>query len=133
MNNEPIIAACGNDCSVCPRYNKEPYKKTTEELIQTAMLWKKLGYRDKVVSIEEISCNGCNVDNWCRYNIKKCTVEKGIDNCSSCTNYPCSTVKECFEITKSFEPRCREVCNQDEYETLKKAFFEKEINLKKDL
>ena len=29
----------------------------------------------------------------------------------------------------SFEPKCREVCTEDEYEHLKKAFFEKEKNL----
>jgi len=25
---EKIIAACGNDCAVCPRYNVPPYTKT---------------------------------------------------------------------------------------------------------
>ena len=29
---EKIIAACGNDCAVCPRYNVPPYTKTAEEL-----------------------------------------------------------------------------------------------------
>lgn len=27
---EKIIAACGNDCAVCPRYNVPPYTKTAE-------------------------------------------------------------------------------------------------------
>ena len=30
---EKIIAACGNDCSACPRYVKHPYEKTEAELI----------------------------------------------------------------------------------------------------
>lgn len=38
-------------------------------------------------------------------------------------------MRECFTVTKSFEPKCREVCTEMEYEQLKKAFFEKEINL----
>lgn len=29
--NKKIIVACGNDCSVCPRYIKEPYTKSDEE------------------------------------------------------------------------------------------------------
>ena len=33
--------------------------------------------------------------------------------------------------TASFEPKCREVCTEEEYKTLKKAFFEKDENLKK--
>ena len=39
-------------------------------------------------------------------------------------------MKECFEVTKSFEPQCRNVCTDEEYEKLRKAFFEKEKNLK---
>ena len=38
-------------------------------------------------------------------------------------------MKECFEVTASFEPKCRQACTEDEYEMLKKAFFEKEENL----
>ena len=40
-----IIAACGNDCSVCPRYTAHPYEKTPEQLRHTAELWKKNGVR----------------------------------------------------------------------------------------
>ena len=38
-------------------------------------------------------------------------------------------MKECFEVTKSFEPKCRQVCTDEEYNRLNKAFFEKEQNL----
>ena len=38
-------------------------------------------------------------------------------------------MKECFEVTRFFEPMCRQVCTEEEYEQLKKAFFEKEKNL----
>ena len=31
---------------------------------------------------------------------------------------------------ESLEPKCREVCTEAEYEQIKKAFFEKEENLK---
>ena len=58
-----IIAACGNDCSACPRYAAHPFEKTEEELHHTADL------------------------------------------------------------------KCREACTEEEYEQLKKAFFEKEKNL----
>ena len=32
-------------------------------------------------------------------------------------------------MTKTFEPMCRQVCTDDEYKRLEKAFFEKEKNL----
>ena len=90
----------------------------------------KIGYRDHIVTNEEISCTGCKPSNWCRYNVVKCCNDKGIDNCSLCKEYPCQNIKECFEITKSFEPMCKKLCTKEEYEQIKKAFFEKEKNLK---
>ena len=32
-------------------------------------------------------------------------------------------MKECFQVTKSFEPKCREVCTDEEYLQLKTAFY----------
>ena len=128
---EKLIAACGNDCAACPRYVKHPYEKTADELRHTAELWMKIGYRDHIVTNAEISCTGCKPENWCRYRVIKCCEDKGISACASCQEYPCGNIKECFEITKSFEPKCREVCTDDEYRQLKKAFFEKEKNLGK--
>ncbi len=126
---DKIIAACGNDCSVCPRYNKEPFAKSDKELSHTAELWYKIGYRDHIVSNDEISCQGCMEDNWCRYNVVKCVHEKNISNCGQCNDYPCANIKECFAVTQSFEPKCKEVCSKEECEIMKRAFFEKEQNL----
>ena len=125
-----IIAACGNDCSSCPRYNAPEFEKTPEQLHLTAVLWQKIGYRDHVVSNEEISCSGCKPENWCRYGIVKCAAEKGIANCGECTEYPCSRFHECLKVTASFEPACRKACSEEEYRIMSKAFFEKELNLK---
>lgn len=127
--SEKIIAACGNDCAACPRYVAHPYEKSEAELRRTAELWMKIGYRDHLVSNEEISCHGCKPENWCRYQVVKCCNEKGISICSECNEYPCDNIKECFKVTMDFEPMCRKVCTDDEYEILKTAFFEKEKNL----
>jgi hypothetical protein len=124
-----ILAACGNDCSVCPRYTAPPYEKPGEELQHTAELWMKIGYRDHVVTNDEIACSGCRPENRCRYRVIKCCAEKGIKTCAACPAYPCETMRECFAVTRSFEPKCREVCSDAEYEILNRAFFEKEQNL----
>lgn len=34
--SERTMAACGNDCSACPRYIKKPYFKTETELAHIA-------------------------------------------------------------------------------------------------
>ena len=125
---EKIIAACGNDCSACSRYVKHPYEKTEAELRHTAELWMKIGYRDRVVSNEEISCTGCKPENWCRYHVAKCCNEHGIGTCGECREYPCERIQECFAVTKSFEPDCRKACIEAEFRQLETAFFEKEKN-----
>ena len=127
---EKVIAACGNDCAACPRYTAHPFEKTEEELRHTAELWYRIGYRDHIVTNEEIACNGCKPENWCRYRVIKCCIDREIKTCGECEEYPCANMKECFEVTKSFEPGCRQVCTEEEYALLKKAFFEKEKNLK---
>ena len=130
---EKEIAACGNNCAACPRYTAHPYEKTDEELHHIAELWMKIGYRDHVVSNEEIACYGCKPENWCRYRVIKCCVDRGIKTCGECAEYPCDNIKVCFAVTKSFEPICRQACTEDEYEQLKKAFFEKEKNLSDEM
>lgn len=124
-----IIAACGNDCAACPRYGKVPYEKTEEDLRHTAELWLKIGYRDRLEAAEELACTGCKPENRCRYRVVRCCEEKGIGNCSQCAQYPCEKMRACFEVTRSFEPRCRLVCTEAEYAQLRRAFFEKEQNL----
>lgn len=124
-----ILAACGNDCLACPRYVMHPYEKSEEELHHTAELWMKIGYRDHVVTNEEIACTGCKPENWCRYHVAKCCDKKGIKTCAGCDEYPCNNMKECFRVIESFEVKCRSVCTEEEYESLKKAFFEKADNL----
>ena len=124
-----IIAACGNDCASCPRYNEAPLVKTPEQLHQTAVLWQKIGYRDNVVSNEEISCSGCKPENWCRYRIASCVSSRGIGNCGECEQYPCDNFRSCLEVTSSFEPACRKACTEEEYAVLRKAFFMKKENL----
>ena len=131
MEVEMIMASCGNDCAECPRYVKHPYEKTDQELRHTAELWMKIGYRDHVVPSEEIACTGCKPENQCRYNVVKCCQERGVDNCAACAEYPCGKIAECFAVTKSFEPICKKVCTDEEYDQIKKVFFEKENNLMK--
>lgn len=48
---------------------------------------------------------------------------------AACGNYPCDVINECFTVTGSFIPACKKACTPEEFETLRKAFFEKEKNL----
>ena len=126
---EKIFSACGNDCAACPRYTEEPHAKSEAELLHTARIWFRIGYRDRIVTKEEIACKGCKADNPCRYRIASCAAAKSVQNCGQCAEFPCEKNRECFRVTKSFVPACRAVCTREEYEAIDRAFFHKEENL----
>ena len=63
------------------------------------------------------------------YQVVKCCDEHGVATCAACADYPCDKTRECFAVTGSFIPKCREVCTEEEFRQLTKAFFEKEANL----
>lgn len=48
------ITLCGDNCIECPRYNAH----SEEELRNVAELWYRMGWRDHIVSNEEIKCEG---------------------------------------------------------------------------
>lgn len=53
---EEKITLCGDNCIACPRYNAH----SKEELEQVAKLWYRVGWRDRIVSADEIACGGCS-------------------------------------------------------------------------
>ena len=56
------IASCGNDCNECPRYIATQ-SGDKEQLKEVAVLWRRVGYRDKIVSQEEIEARYKRIDN----------------------------------------------------------------------
>ena len=125
--NQEKISLCGDNCSECPRYNA----KTENELKSVAELWYKVGFRNKIVSIDEISCKGCSPEKECSYNLIECIKNNKVQKCNECKNFPCDKINQMLERSKEHQIRCKEICTKEEYEKLYNAFFEKEINLKK--
>lgn len=95
---EPIYSVCGDDCAVCPRY----VARTEEELHATAVFWHRAGWRDRVVSNEEIRCTGCGSRATCSFMLLPCAREHGVDACREC---PGLSVGRCG--TPSRAPRRR--------------------------
>jgi hypothetical protein len=122
---EPIIAPCGNDCSVCPRYTA----RSTEDLQKVSELWYRAGWRDRIVSVEEIGCTGCTRDKTCPHGIIECINKKEVESHHQCEKFPCGKIKRMLKKMKQYDGRCRKVCTEGEFEILKKAFFEKDINI----
>lgn len=124
---EREMALCGDNCIECPRYNAH----TDEELKAVAELWYKVGWRERVVSKEEIACSGCSLHKQCTYQLVECIREHGVCKCNQCNEFPCGKINAMLERSAEYKKKCKEVCSEQEYSILKKAFFEKENNLKK--
>lgn len=123
------LGFCGDNCSVCPRY-VATQSGDVEQLRKVAVLWYRVGLRDEVVPPEELTCHGCSTENLCAYeDVRECAIEKGVKNCGECEDYPCEKVLKVFKWTESFVERCKEKCSEEEYESLRKAFFSKKENL----
>jgi hypothetical protein len=131
----PILGFCGDDCDVCQRYiaTKSGDK---EELRKVAVLWHKIGYRDRIVPPEELICHGCS--SWydrverpeCAFRaVQKCGLEKGVENCGKCENYACEKVMRVFDQVELSSRSIKGKCSKEEFEHLRKAFFSKRENL----
>ena len=121
------ITLCGDNCIECPRYNAH----SNEELRKVAELWYRVGWRDTVISNEEIRCTGCSSHKKCTYQLVKCTIEHNVQKCNQCNEFPCKKILDMLKRSEEYQKKCKEVCSEKEYIMLEKAFFDKENNLKK--
>jgi len=126
-NTKPVYSVCGDDCAVCPRY----LAKTDEELHATAEFWYRAGWRDHVVSNDEIRCTGCGCRATCSFMLLPCTKEHGVSWCKECNAFECEKVKETFERSEAKKEQCRKACeSEEEFQMFVRAFYEKEKNMR---
>ena len=126
QNIKPVISVCGDDCAVCPRF----LARTEEELHETAVFWYKAGWRDHVVTNEEIKCTGCGCRPTCSFMLLPCTKEHGVSMCHECKEFQCDKVKNTLVGSLEKMMQCKEACESDkEFELFKRAFYEKEKNM----
>jgi len=122
------LGFCGDDCNCCPRYIATQ-SGDADRLKELAAIWKTLGWQDTIVPPEEMVCHGCASVNWCIYEIRECALQKEVDNCGKCENYPCEKVLKAFKRTESYAEDCKERLSKENYECFQKAFFSKKENL----
>lgn len=122
-----LITLCGDDCLKCPRYNA----KTDDELDAIAELWYRIGWRESVLSAAEMKCGGCSPEKKCTYGLVECTALHNVEKCAVCGEFPCGRIDALLERSRKYEKKCAEVCDERELETLRAAFFNKEVNLRK--
>ena len=123
----PVYSVCGDDCAVCPRYLAE----TEDELRQTAEFWAKAGWRDRVVSNDEIRCGGCGSRGTCAFMLLPCLKSHQVKSCRECPEFACEKIADMLRRSAEKERQCRAACESEaEFAMLRRAFYAKEDNLR---
>ena len=87
-----ILTRCGYRCDLCLAY-KDNIKKNDQRQFLSDTWHKIYGFR---IPADEIYCEGCIttndsniklIDKGCP--VRPCVIEKGLENCSQCDDYPC--------------------------------------------
>ena len=127
-----MLAPCENGCAVGRRY-QATLSQDPARLAEVAALWHRLGWRQKVVSAEEIACDGCTPSRLCHHGIAACAGRRGVTLCGACPEYPeCLRMAAALGRTESFAETCRSLCSPEDYSQLERAFFEKRRRLEED-
>ena len=88
---EHPIAYCGLDCLKCPAYIAK--RENDNELrIKTAKSWSSHGFK---VEPDQINCDGCHsegelIDFCSSCLVRNCAVERELNTCANCVDYPCA-------------------------------------------
>lgn len=90
------ITMCGYRCDLCKAY--APNIKSNDEREKLSNVWNK--YYDLEIPADKIYCEGCRcskentkrIDMNCP--VRKCVIEKQVDNCGECIEFPCVIFNE---------------------------------------
>ncbi|WP_083605552.1 DUF3795 domain-containing protein [Proteiniborus sp. DW1] len=79
-------------CNDCPAFIATE-NNDLEQKVKLSQEWSSSDYQ---VSPEDVNCTGCNIGSetvfkFCKEcEIRMCGIERGIENCGYCSEYPCS-------------------------------------------
>jgi len=124
----PEIGYCGDDCNICPRYLAAK-SSSKARLKETAAIWRMLDWGLYDDTLEEFPCRGCGAIEVCNLGVRECAMEKGIDSCGQCADYPCAKLEKVFEKNRLEAITCRQVLSAEDYRLFEKAFFTKKEKL----
>ncbi|THB74041.1 MAG: DUF3795 domain-containing protein [Desulfobacteraceae bacterium] len=97
-----MIAYCGLVCSSCPTFIATQNDDDPAREKISGMLSEKYGLNFKP---EEINCDGClssggRLIGYCSTcEVRKCGIEKSIENCSVCSDQPCDKLSTFHEFS----------------------------------
>lgn len=94
---DKMTAFCGIICTECPAF-LATQKDDDDIRKKTADIWSKQFNAE--IKHEDINCDGClseggQIFNYCRIcEIRKCGLEKSVENCAYCNDYTCEKLEK---------------------------------------
>jgi len=114
-----MIARCGFECHLCPAFREN--NKDHADQIRVANGW--LKYFGLDVFPEKIRCNGCLPDDCGGLEfpdkncpIRPCVIERGLENCAYCEDYPCEKLEARMSSVEEVAKRFLGTIPQEEYD-----------------
>ena len=112
---EKIVAFCGLTCTDCKAFMATQENDDAKRR-EVAEAWSKaFGHEIKP---GEINCDGCLTRdgrhiNYCSVcEIRKCGMEKGVENCAYCIDYDCEKLAKFFEQSSEAKKTLEEIRQQ---------------------
>ena len=96
---DKMVAFCGLSCTNCDAFPANQVKDIKERE-KIAEKWTKLFGHGNIIKPEDIYCEGCLSKSGRLYaycsdcEIRKCGLEKHVNNCASCTEYICEKLNK---------------------------------------
>lgn len=111
---EKLISYCGLNCAECPALQATK-ENDDNKRAETAKIWSKIYNAD--IKPEDINCEWCKSEgvhfNYCNVcDIRKCCIEKEIENCAYCSEYACEKLSKFFEVAKEAKVSLDEIKEQ---------------------
>lgn len=107
-----MISFCGLLCNECGAFIATK-NDDDEKRAEVAQLWSKQFNVD--IKPEDINCSGCLSDTeplfgHCRVcEVRKCGMEKDIENCAYCDEYACERLEKIFQMASETKKRLDQI------------------------
>jgi Protein of unknown function (DUF3795) len=114
-----IISRCGFRCDECPAFAGN--NRTFADQLKTATGWSR--YFGIKMSPDKIRCNGCPSNDCAEYDlpdsecpIRRCVVERGMNTCADCFDYPCTKLQKRMKSVDEAISRFKGKITEEEYD-----------------
>ena len=107
---DKMLGRCGYRCDLCAARSDDPALR--QRLVDG---WRKyLGH--EMYTAENVKCDGCMsngrlADKNCP--VRPCAIEKDVENCAYCDEYPCDRLKDLMCSREKFVKRLGEIPEED--------------------